>query len=99
MGRKYKIAICAVTNKHTNHATYSFVLVDYNDIMLKDIAYSNTLIKIHESTGQLECAECHSCMNTVYSNIIMKIEKAGLLPDDFRPLCCGCLAYERIKVL
>jgi len=45
------------------------------------------------------CEECGYHLNTLYCEIIDNLYKAGLLPEDYKKLCCHCYFLEKIGLL
>jgi len=50
------------------------------------------LSNMQRTTIILRCAECDFDLDIFYCDIIEGLSKAGLLPENYRHLCCDC--YE-----
>jgi len=46
-----------------------------------------------------KCDSCDSILDEKYNIIINQLERANLLPDDFKRYCCLCYVLDKIGVL
>lgn len=45
------------------------------------------------------CDNCKQILCTPYSELMTRLERAKLLPDDYKHFCCFCYFFEKIGVL
>ena len=73
-----------------NHRQLGFNLVYSECISCKKCDLWTIVNDINDKEFTAQCVRCGYYLDLGYCVIINNLRKAGLLPDDFAPLCCGC---------
>ena len=43
----------------------------------------------------LWCQKCGGLLTSIYVHILEKLKDAGLLPENYKALCCACYNYRK----
>ncbi len=49
--------------------------------------------------GRGKCSYCNEELDSVYSYIIRNLRKAGLLPNDYKSICCYCQTLLKVGLI
>ena len=53
----------------------------------------------HQGIEIYRCANCDAGLTSSYCELMTKLDRAKLLPDDHKHYCCFCYFFEKIGIL
>lgn len=75
--------------KYEENFGFTFNLEDFTSIESLNFIREATQYKYQK------CDLCSKYLSRFYTIILRRLEKAGLLDEDYKPICCTCYTYHR----